>query len=113
MSHNHRHRNSSNEVRIAILEHDMRSITETLKEIKQEIREFRNEMNDFRKEIIGEMNSLRKEVTGEMNDFKSEINSRINSELKWVGTRSWVQFGFTFSMIVGVLAVMAHGFKWY
>lgn len=98
MSHNHRHRNSSNEVRIAILEYDTRSITETLKEIKQEMKEFRNDMKEFRKE---------------MNDFKSEINNRINNEMKWVGTRSWVQFGFTFSMIVGVLAVMAHGFKWY
>jgi hypothetical protein len=87
--------------RMALVEMAIININETLKDISFDLKQFRNETREEFKSIRNEMNS----------DFK-DVRKEMSSNLKWQFTFSIGGFSFLFSLYLGGMALMAHGFHW-
>jgi predicted nucleic acid-binding Zn-ribbon protein len=83
------------DTRLALLEQSIGHINETLKDLKADMREMREEIKVFRKEVSEDIIGIKSDVS----NFRKEINEKLDKEFKYIGNRSWAQFGFLFSLI--------------
>jgi hypothetical protein len=102
----------SMEARLAVLEQIAANTRDVLVEIKAEMRDIRNDIKDVRNEI----KDFRKEVKDEFRDVRQEMKD-IRQDQK---TDFRITFGALIaatlglaSLIGGLAAIMAHGFKWF
>jgi hypothetical protein len=93
------------EARLAVLEQIAATTRDALVEIKAEMRDIRNEIKDFRKEVKDEFRDVREEMKelrqDQKTDFRITFGALIASTLGLA------------SLLGGLAAIMAHGFKWF
>ena len=83
--------------RIALLEQTNSHIYETLERMEKRF--------DRVDESIKQMN-------GDINSLRIEMVKNIHEESKYNGNRSWLQFGFLFTLIAAVLGILAQAEGW-
>jgi chromosome segregation ATPase len=119
------------EARLAVLEQIAATTRDALVEIKAEMRELRTEVKAeigaLRTEIKGEINALRTEIKEEISELRTEMRSEfrdVRVEMKELRQDQKTDFRIMFgaliaatlglaSLIGGLAAIMAHGFKWF
>jgi len=93
------------EARLAILEQIAANTRDVLVEIKAEMRDIRNDIKDIRNEI----KDFRKEVKDEFRDVRQDQKTDFRITF---GALIAATLGLA-SLIGGLAAIMAHGFKWF
>ncbi len=126
------------EARLAVLEQIAATTRDALVEIKAEMREIRTEISGLRTGIKVEISDLRTEIKAEISDLRTEIKAEISElrtemrtefrdvreEMKELRQDQKTDFRITFGALIastlglatllgGLAAIMAHGFKWF